>query len=221
MRSIALAATVLGLAVAMPRSLRPARPSRAGRNRRPRSATASAAGPAGSGAAGSAGGRPGAGRQGAALLPERQRALGGGHALGPRRARCSCSSPASRPACATCRSASAATGSSPSPSTSCSSPASSSLLDLPLAYYADFVRQHAYGLSEPDRSPSGWATPFKGWRRRHRVRRALPLGPLPAAAQEPAPLVALHRPARRSRCSPAVSSSSRSGSTRCSTSSAR
>ena len=94
------------------------------------------------------------------------------------------------------------------------------LLDLPLAYYAGFVRQHAYGLSDQT-AAKWWSDALNGARPSAASSPPSPLGPLPAAAQEPAALVALHGPRRRSRCWPSSCSSRRSGSSRCSTSSGR
>ena len=72
-----------------------------------------------------------------------------------------------------------------------------SVIVLPLTYYEEFVRQHDYGLS---------TRPCRKWRDRlgHRTgrglrrRRAVHVGALSAAAQEPAALVAVHRRRRHS-----------------------
>ncbi len=94
------------------------------------------------------------------------------------------------------------------------------VLDLPLAWYGDFVRQHAYGLSEQT-AAKWWSDAFKALALACIFNALVPVGALPAAAQEPAALVALHGAARHPAARRAARSSRRSGSSRCSTSSAR
>ncbi len=66
------------------------------------------------------------------------------------------------------------------------------LIDLPLAYYSDYVRPHAYDLS--NQTLGKWlGDGFKGLAVGMAVSAPLRLGPLLAAAQEPAALVALDR----------------------------
>ena len=66
------------------------------------------------------------------------------------------------------------------------------VIDLPRAYYEEFVRDHAYGLS--NQTFQKWFSDSRDLAgRRHHRRHALSLDPVPAAAQEPPPLVALHR----------------------------
>jgi len=64
------------------------------------------------------------------------------------------------------------------------------LLSLPLDWYADFFRQHAYGLSDQT-AAKWWKDSFKGYCRLHRDCPD-PLGSLSAAEGEPQALVALH-----------------------------
>ena len=65
------------------------------------------------------------------------------------------------------------------------------VVDLPLAYYAGFVRQHAYGLSH--QSLARWfgnAAEVASGRPDRRV--LVPVGPLPAAGAEPPAVVDRH-----------------------------
>ena len=72
-----------------------------------------------------------------------------------------------------------------------------SLITLPLSYYEEFVRQHEYGLS--NQTLQKWWTRFADDPHRHLHRRStVPVGAVSAAAQEPAPMVALYRRCRDS-----------------------
>ena len=89
---------------------------------------------------------------------------------------------------------SAGSGSSSSACTSRSSASSRFVIDLPLAYYQGFVRQHAYGLS--NQTLGKWISDsLTGLAVGIVDRGAVPVGALPAAEAKPAPVVALHRPA--------------------------
>ena len=65
------------------------------------------------------------------------------------------------------------------------------VIDLPRAYYEEFVREHAYGLSNQTlRKWFGDSAQEPGGRHDHR--RAVPVGAVSAAAEESAAVVALH-----------------------------
>ena len=72
------------------------------------------------------------------------------------------------------------------------------LLTLPLSYYGEYVRQHAYGLS--NQSLGKWLGRVAERRGGQRARPgAGALDPLPAAAPKPEALVAVRRPGEPSR----------------------
>ena len=104
--------------------------------------------------------------------------------------------------------------------TSSSTACWSTSLDFPLAYYAGYVRQHAYGLS--NQTFAKWlADSLKELAVGHGLRLPAAVAALPADPPQSAPVVALHRSAGGSRDGLRDAHRARSGSLRCSIGSGR